>query len=144
GAYQTHGEPMATNAGVLEQHIAEAIAAIGTPHHGKHILVAIVIEVGKRHRMPLLQMSEAAAHGDVLQRPAAVVAQHYVWHQAEVLRVTGAEVAIEPTVIVDIPKVAAHRHGRRHQPETATDVAETTGAVAFVHVGMAELQVATA
>src|SRR4051794_22473335 len=53
-------------------------------------------------------MAEAAGGGHVLEELAAGISEHAIWRHGAEFRVAGAEIKIEPPVIIQIAKVATH------------------------------------
>ena len=73
---------------------ARSIARVSPTQDNEHILVAIVVQIGKSDRMALLQMSKAPGGGDVLKKFTIGIAKHSVGHDRAKARLTGAKVEI--------------------------------------------------
>ena len=115
--------------GILEQYISILIAGVKTSQLVIDILIAVVIDVGKGHAMPLLQMSKAARGGHILKSLAPVVAEHHIRDQHFVVGSSGSQIDIEKTIVVQIAKICPHwqvgmieSHRCGHIRETALSI----------------------
>jgi len=125
-------DPMVPVARVLQQHVRVLVAVVGTPEVFVHVLVAVVVEIREGHRVPLLQRAEPAAGRDILEAPPAVVPEHPVGDERVEIGIAGAEVEIQPAVVVEVAEVRAHGVQHPVQPDDLRHVFE--GAVAPVAV----------
>ena len=64
--------------------------------------------------------------GDVLEPPAADVAEQHVGHQVGVRRPAGPQVDVEEAVVVDVAEVRAHRQDDPVEPDLGRHVAEAS------------------
>src|SRR5690349_16455614 len=71
-------------------------------------MVAVVINVSKRNAVALLQVAEPAGARYILKAFAAVIAKHPVWNNRRKIRISGADVEIQKTVVVEVTEVGAH------------------------------------
>src|SRR5262249_32811734 len=108
-ALQRDRHPVVAEARVLEQDIAESVARVGAAELLENILVAVIVEVRKGHAMALLQVAESTGGCDVREARSSAVVIHGVGDEPLVFGKTGAQVEIEPPVVVEIAEVRAHR-----------------------------------
>src|SRR2546430_359498 len=97
---------------VLEQHAGEHVTRVRAAHDHKDVLVAVAIEIGERGAVSLLKMPEPALEGDLLEPSPFNAAEHSVGDDRTKIRVAGAEIEIEPAIVVDVAEIAAHRVNR--------------------------------
>ena len=95
--------------GVCKEHIGVHVPGIGPADHGVDVLIPVVVYIAEGDAVSLLQVSEAAGRGHVFKTLPAGIAEHSVGHQRSVIRVAGANVEVEPAVVVEVAEVAAHR-----------------------------------
>src|SRR5579859_7451380 len=103
---------MVAEAGVKENCAAIIISRIGATDFDEDVLVPVIIEIGEGNAVALLQMSEPAGGGDVLEEFALSVTEHAIRDQGGEVGIAGSEIKIEPTVIVEIAKIRPH--GQEH------------------------------
>src|SRR5688572_3556645 len=132
-------DPVIAVAGVFEQAQRVRVARRGAADLEHDLLVAILIEVGKRDAVPLVQLAGPRRRRHVDKRPAALVAQQQTRHQRGVRRVSSSEIDIEKPVIVDVAEVGAHHHQDLVQPGLAGDVLKT--AVAKIAIQLQRVSV---
>src|SRR5260221_13547988 len=85
------------------------IAADCAAHVFVDILVSVIIDVAKGNTVPFLQVAESAGSGHVLEALAAIVTKHSVGNDCLEIGIAGADIKIQKPVIVQVPKVGAHR-----------------------------------
>ncbi len=76
------------------------------------ILVAVIIDISEGDSVTLLKMSETTGEGDIVESATEVVAEHDVGHHGLVPRLAGAEIDVQPAVVVEVAEVRAHRQHR--------------------------------
>ena len=106
--FKVQPKPAVGGTGILEQAVVGVVAGEGATHDHVDILVAVVVEVGEGHAMALLQVAGAGGGADVLEMGAAVVSVHPVGDERGEVGVSGGEVEVEPSIVVEIAEVAAH------------------------------------
>src|SRR2546427_12349194 len=63
----------------------------------------------ERHAVTLLQISDVGGGRHVLEEPALGIAEQAVRNQRAQRRLAGADVDVEPAVVVEVAEVRAHR-----------------------------------
>ena len=138
-------EPVIREAGVLEQDVGIHVAGHRTTHVFVHILIPVIVDVSKGNAMAFLQVSKAAGCGDVLEEASLRVSIHPVRNHREQVRVAGAEVEVEPAVVVEVSEVATHGVEQPIQLHRSRDVLERAVAAIAIEarvgalVGQAEV-----
>jgi hypothetical protein len=107
-ALELEFEPAISVARIGEELIAINVRVYRATDDRVNILIAIVIDVSEGDAMSLLQLPETTGGRDVLKAPLAIVAEHSIGQQRREIRIAGTDVEIEPAIIVQIPKIAAH------------------------------------
>src|SRR4051812_17157053 len=74
---ELQADPVILGAGILEEHVGELVAFVGTTHHHVDILIAVLVQIDESRRVTLLKMPEAALERDFGEAPA-VAAEHAV------------------------------------------------------------------
>ena len=115
-AIQFEFDPMVSVSRILQEHVRILITEKGTAQILVHILVTVVVEVRKGHSMTLLKVAETTAGGDILKPLPVIVSEHPVGNERRKIWIAGAEVKIEPAIVVEIPEVGAH--GVKHAIES--------------------------
>ncbi len=121
--------------GVLEQGVVAAVAGVAATEDDEEVKVAVVVPVGKRDAVPLLEVAGPGRLGHVLE-PAAHVGVHQVRHQAREAHPARPEMEIQVAVVVDIAGVDRHDRHRPGEPGLAAHFAESAGTEVVVEVGM--------
>src|SRR5882672_10532906 len=65
--FQLERNPMVAIAGIQKQSAPGAVASVGAAQDDKHVLIAIIVEIGKSHGVSLLQVPEAAGGRYILE-----------------------------------------------------------------------------
>ncbi len=94
---------------VLEQRTRVLVAGEGTPHVREDVLVAVVVEIGERDAVALLEMAGPGGGRDVDESSPLPIQEHAVGHQHAVRRGSGSQVEIEKAVVVEVAEVRPHR-----------------------------------
>ena len=128
-------QPVPPVAGVLEQGVVAAVAGVAAAEDDEEVEVAVVVPVGERDAVPLLEVAGAGRFGHVLE-PAADVGVHQVGDQARQAHPARAEVEVEVAVVVDVAGVDRHDGHRPREPGLAAHFAEPAGAEVVVEVGV--------
>jgi len=123
-------DPAIAVAGVGEKLVAVGVARDGAAHVRVDVLIAVVVDIAEGDGVPLLELAEAAGGGDVLEAAAAVVAEHAIGNEGGVIGVAGANIEIEPAVVIEIAEIAAHGVKDLVEADLFGDIGE--GAVALV------------
>jgi hypothetical protein len=97
--------------------------------------VAIMIPVGKRDTMPLLQVASTAGEGYVLEPRTGDVAEQDIGHHVKASRLARPQIYIKIAVIVDVAEVRAHDYQNLIQPGFPGRVAEAGGLFILVKAG---------
>ena len=87
-ALELQREEVVRVAGVLVERVEEVVALVEAAELVEDVLVAVVVEVGERDAVALLEVAEAARDRDVGEVAPADVAQHHVRHERVVGRAT--------------------------------------------------------
>src|ERR1700683_5001326 len=95
--------------GVDIERIVKGITRIGAAGLDKDILVAVVVDIGESHTMAFLQVADTGGLGNVGEVTAFDVVEHPVGDERGEVGVAGAEIHIQPAVVVDIAEIRAHR-----------------------------------
>jgi len=93
---------------IEEERILISVAGISATHVGVDVLVAIVVHVAERNTVSLLQVTEAAGSRHILKEGATGIPEHPVWQQRPQIRLARAQVTIQETIIIQVPKIRAH------------------------------------
>src|SRR6516164_5797958 len=120
---------------VLVEDARISVAEKCATHLLENILGAVIFQVAKGHGMPLLQMPEAAVGGYVLKISAAIVMEHSIRQQRFICRLAGAEIDVEPTVVVKVAKVRAHDEDRPVEMHLLGYVGKSSVAIVVVEAG---------
>ncbi len=91
-------------AGILEQGVVAAVAGVAAAEDDEEVEVAVVVLVGERDAVPLLQVAGPGRLGHVLE-PAVDVGVHQVGDQARQAHPARAEMEVEVAVVVDVAGV---------------------------------------
>ena len=94
---------------VFEEYILVEVARIGAAKHRVDVLIAVVVDIGEGDAVALLDMAEAAGRARVLKTATAFVAQHAVGQQRAQVGIAGADIAIEPAIVVYVSEIGPHR-----------------------------------
>ena len=96
-------------AGVRVERAVGRVASEGAAHLLEDVLVAVVVDVAEGDRRgPSAGGRSCPAVVTSWKRVPAVVAEHPVGHQRAEVGVAGAEVEVEPAVVVEVAEVEAH------------------------------------
>ena len=109
-------DPVIAEPWVQEEGVSRFVSRKGAPHFCKDILVAIVVDVSEGYPMALLQVAETARICHVRKSLTATVSKHDIGNQCVIAGCPSSQVEIQETVIIQIPKVSAHRQGHSSQP----------------------------
>ena len=140
-ALEAQRDPVARRPWILEQRVGELVAGIEAAELLEEVLVAVVVEVAPGHAVPFGQDAEAAGERDLDEALAADVLVHLIRHEAREVGLAGAEVEVEPAVVVEVAVVGAHGHRRTRDPELPRDFDEAPAVVAPEHrVAVGELR----
>src|SRR5437667_8580975 len=99
---------MVCMAGILIQNAPELVVWVDPAHDFEDVLVAVVVDVAEGNPMALLQMAEPAGRAYVLESLSFVISKHPVRDQRGEARIAGAQVEIEPSVVVQIAEIGSH------------------------------------
>lgn len=109
GPDEAEMKPAVRRSGILEQCIAGRVPGEGAAHADVDVLIAVIVEVGEGDPVTLLDVAGASGGGDFLEAFPGVVSEHPVGNQRREVGVSRGEVEVEPTVVVEVSEVAAHR-----------------------------------
>src|SRR5204863_9848066 len=102
------------------------IARINPTHYREDVLLTVVSEIGKTNGVALLQMAESPGGGYILKEFALRIPKHAVRNHRCQTRVPRAEVKVQPAIVFQIPKVAAHRLQHVIEMGRFSDVAKSS------------------
>ncbi len=125
--------------GLLVEGALEGVAGLGAAHLFEDVFEAGAAEVGEGYAVALLQVAEVGCGGDVLEGAAFGVAEEAVREEGLVGGVAGAEIDVEPAVVVEVAEVGAHGEDGAVEVGCGGDVGE--GAVVVVAVEPGEFGV---
>ncbi len=74
--------------------------------------------------MALLEVTQPDRHCHIMKSLSPVIHKHLVGDQYGDVRLTGAEIKIGKSIVVDVPEVRAHRQHRHVQPLLFRQVGE--------------------
>src|SRR5262245_44480273 len=134
GSLQFQFDPMVLVAGVQKQRTAGAVAGIGAAQLDEDFLVTVVVEVRKADAMAFLQVAEPSGGRDVLKKLAVCIPEHALWHDRREARFTGAEIKVEPSVVIQVPKITAHRQQYPIQSHRFSYVAECAVVIVVINL----------
>ena len=123
-ANQPQCHPVSVVAGVFKQHVTESIAGVKSAQLMEQVLVSVIVQVTERHSVTLLDVPEPATKSNIGKFPAFFVTVHGVRYLRLEGRFTGAEVEIQPAVIIDIAVVGSHRQVRSIETQRLTRLLE--------------------
>ena len=123
---------MAFETGVLEQGVIKPIAGKRSAQLNVDILIAIVVNIGERYSVPFLQVPEAARHCDVREAFPLLIQKHEVRHDFRERHVTGSQIEVQESVVIQVAKVGSHRTREAGQLLLASDIQESSLAVSLV------------
>src|SRR5438105_13331136 len=108
------------------------VAEDGAAHVFVYVLIAVIIQIGKRNSMALLEIAEPAGGGDILKPFARVISKHAVGNNRLEVGIAGPKVEVQKSVIVEIPEIRAHREEDMIQAGLNRDISE--GAIVVVMI----------
>src|SRR6185369_12302321 len=100
--------PVVGAAGIEVKDIVINITTHGATHVLVDVLVAIVINVGKRNAVTFLQVAETARSGDILEAHARIVAKHAIGNNTVQVWVPRADVKIKKAIVIEVSEIGAH------------------------------------
>ena len=139
GSYELKRDPTVGGARVQEQGVPRNVAGVGPAEADVHVLITVVVEVGKRNLVTLLKVAGARGGGDVVEAKTAVVPKHPVRNQGGQVGVARGEVEVEPSVVVEVAKGAAHRVADAAHPHLCRHVGEGAVPQVAIHARRAAL-----
>ncbi len=77
---------------------------------GNDVFVAVVFEIGEGNAVSFVQLTRPGGSGDIHEILAVVIAKKHIRHQRAVGGVSGAQVNIQESVVINVAKVCTHRH----------------------------------
>ncbi len=143
GARQLDRQPVISLAGVLKQHVVIFVAVDGTAGLDEDVDVAVRIPVAAGDAVAFLQVAGTRGAGDLGKAAASHVLEHPVRDEQRQVGVAGAEIEVEPTVVVKVGEVAAHGRKDHVQPGLGRAVFEAFSLIVSVQaVGKAGMLLA--
>ena len=109
---------------IFQQHARVRIAWERPAQHLENVLRAIAIEIRKRDCVPFLELAETARCRNIQKAAPAVVAKHAIGQQRFVFGRAGAEIAIQPAVVIEVAKARPHGQNHAIQPHGLAHVRE--------------------
>lgn len=100
-----------------------------------NVLISVVVDIGKRHTVSLLQMAETARCGDVLKANSPVISHHDVGDERLEVRISGGQIKVEKSVIIEVAEVSTHGHIWVIDAHARCDVGERAIAVVSIKAG---------
>ena len=101
---------------VFEKPESMPIARNRPAHHFQQILVAVVVDIRKRHAVPFVQLAGAGGSRDIHERFSRFVMQQHIGQQSGIGRFSGAEINIGIAVVIHIAEIRTHWHEDFVQP----------------------------
>ena len=98
-------------------------------------MVAVIVYIAERDRLPLLQVADPGGGGHVLKIFPPVITKHPVRQQRAVVKPAGSEVKVGVAVIIQVSIIAAHAEERMVQPDFAGHIPEAAVVIITVEAG---------
>src|SRR5688572_31620939 len=122
---------IAAPARILEQRAGEPVAGERSAQNHVDVLVAVAIEIRECGAVALPEMPEASGQGDLLEPLSLHAPEHSIGDDGVEVGIPGADVEVQPAVVVEVAVVAPHRvDGLAHQAGAFGGIRE--GAVTVV------------
>ncbi len=136
GADEPDLQPVAPVPGVLEQGVVAPVAGVAAAEDDEEVEVAVVVPVGERDAVSLLEVAGAGRLGHVLESAPSTFLIHQVRDQARQAHPARPEVDVEIAVVVDVAEVGAHDRHRPGEADLPAHLAEAVRAEVVVEVRM--------
>ena len=118
--------------GIQKKSIVEFVAGIESSQLMIDILVTVIVDIGKRDAVPLLQMTKPSRVRYVLKSLTSIIPEHDIGYQRRKIWFSGRQIDVKKTIIVEISKIGAHGIHDAIKLSTHSDIAKRTIALVFV------------
>ena len=93
-------DPVIGVSGIGEKRVPVVVPLVRSSQRGVDILKSVSSQIAKSDPMSFLQMTEAPGSGDILKMACAVIPKHAIWNQCGEFGIAGANVEVQPSVVV--------------------------------------------
>src|SRR5687768_16881373 len=100
---------IAAPARILEQRAGEPVPGERPAQYHVDVLVAVAVEIREGGAVALPEMPEAPGQGDLLEPLSLYAPEHSIGDDGVEVGIPGADVEVQPAVVVEIAVVAPHR-----------------------------------
>ena len=133
-ADQLDVDPVVAVARVLEQPERMGIAGGRPAHVEDDVVVAVVVHIGERDAVALVELAGSGGAGHIHERLAVAIAQQHARSQRPVGGIARPKIDVQKAIVVDVAEVGPHRHVDLVQPGLTRHVQETAVAAVLVQL----------